>query len=103
MAYLFAQSTYVVPIVGVQTVAHVNAMPDALKIRLSEKEVSDIHAAKSFQPLFPVSFLYNFRGDQPYTTSMGLGQNQQYQMAAWVDGPLRGGGWPLHEEADKEG
>ncbi|THW09240.1 Aldo/keto reductase [Aureobasidium pullulans] len=57
LAYLFAQSTYVFPIVGVQTVEHVKAMPDALRITLTPEEIAKIQDAAPFDPLFPMSFL----------------------------------------------
>jgi hypothetical protein len=72
-------------------------MPDALRFRLTEEEVEEIHAAKKFEPLFPMSFVYNYKGGQEYSTSLGVGNNQQYQMTAWVDGPLKDGSWPIHE------
>ena len=97
LAYLFAQSTYVFPIVGVQTVEHVKAMPDALGIKLTEEEITAIQAAASFTPLFPTNFLFNFRGDQPYTTKLTASDNQQYQMSSWIDAPVKGGGFVVRE------
>ena len=98
LAYLFAQSTYVFPIVGVQTVEHVRAMPEALKVRLTDEEVKAIQGAAPFNPLFPMKFLYNFKGDQEYNTSLTASNNQQYQMTAWIDAPVRSGGFQLHHE-----
>ncbi|EON63922.1 hypothetical protein W97_03150 [Coniosporium apollinis CBS 100218] len=87
LAYLFHQSTYVFPIVGVQTVEHVKAMPDALRIKLSREDIDAIQKAVPFNPLFPVNFLFNFRGDQDYNLSLTAANSQQYQMAAWIDAP----------------
>ena len=87
LAYLFQQSAYVFPIVGVNTVDHVKAMPDALRIKLSKEEIFAIQTAAPFTPLFPVNFLFNFRNDQAYNTSLTAANNQQYQMAAWIDAP----------------
>jgi hypothetical protein len=87
LAYLFHQSTYVFPIVGVQTVEHVKAMPDALRIKLSKEEIDSIHNVAIFNPLFPMNFLFNFRGDQKYNLTFTAAHNQQYQMAAWIDAP----------------
>ncbi|KIW33921.1 uncharacterized protein PV07_00735 [Cladophialophora immunda] len=87
LAYLFQQSTYVFPIVGVQTVEHVQAMPEALHVRLSEDDIKTIQNAYPFDPLFPMNFLFNFRGDQPYSLALTAAHNQQYQMAAWINAP----------------
>jgi hypothetical protein len=73
--------------VGVNTVEHVKAMADALRLKLSKGEIHTIQAAGDFTPLFPVNFLYNFRGDQAYDLSLTAANNQQYQMAAWIDAP----------------
>jgi hypothetical protein len=43
--------------VGVQTVEHVKAMPDALRIKLSQEELDTIYEASPFDPLFPMDFL----------------------------------------------
>lgn len=73
-------------------------MPDALKIRLTDEEVRAIQGAAPFKPLFPMSFLFNFKGDQEYNTSLTASDNQQYQMTAWIDAPVTSGAFPLHEE-----
>lgn len=91
LAYLFQQSTYVFPIVGVQTIEHVKAMPEALRIQLSPKEIRQIHEASPLEPLFPLGMLFNFRGDQPYHTGLTAADNQQVQMAAWIDAPPKQG------------
>lgn len=73
--------------VGVQTVEHVKAMPDALRIKVSQEEIDTIHEASPFEPLFPMDFLFNFRRDQKYDLSLTAADQQQYQMAAWIDAP----------------
>jgi hypothetical protein len=87
LAYLFKQSPYVCPIVGVQTVAHVEAMPEALHVQLSDEDIDAIHGAAPFDPLFPMNFLFNFMGGQDYSLRLTAAHNQQYQMAAWIDAP----------------
>ncbi len=82
LAYPLTHSTYVFPIVGVQTTDHVKAMADALQIKLTEDEVKKVQARKSFKPQFPIDFLFNFKGDQDYNTRLTAAQNQQYQMSA---------------------
>ncbi|KIW98148.1 uncharacterized protein Z519_01732 [Cladophialophora bantiana CBS 173.52] len=87
LAYLFQQSAYVFPIVGVQTVEHVEAMPEALRVKLSKDDIKMIQNAYVFDPLFPMNFLFNYRGDQPYNLALTAANNHQYQMAAWVNAP----------------
>jgi len=89
LAYLYSQTPYVVPIVGVQTVAHVNSMLDHLKIRLSCEDIRQIHDTNPLTPLFPMNFLFNYRRDQPYHLGLTAKDNQQYQMAAVIDSPRK--------------
>lgn len=84
---MFHQFTYVFPIVGVQTVKHVKAMPDALRVKLSKEEVDAIQSAAPFDSLFPMNFLSNHRGDAKYNLRLTAVDNQQYQMASWIDAP----------------
>jgi aryl-alcohol dehydrogenase-like predicted oxidoreductase len=98
LAYLFAQSTYVFPIVGVQKVEHVKAMTDALRIKLSDEEVKEIQAAKSFRPQFPTDFHFQYTGGQDYSTKLTAANVQQYQMWAWFDAPERPTGYKPHVE-----
>lgn len=100
LAYLFAQSTYVCPIVGVQTVDHVKSMNDALRISLSPEEVSSIHKAKTFNPPFPMSFLFDYGGggNKPYSTKVTAADTVQYQMWAHIDAPPKQGSYVPHSE-----
>ncbi|RYO96016.1 hypothetical protein DL764_007553 [Monosporascus ibericus] len=84
LAYLFHQSTYVFPIVGVQTVEHVKALPGALRIKLSKEEIERIHDAAPFNPLFPHTFLF-----EKYNTGRTAADQVNYHMAAWIDAPPR--------------
>lgn len=83
LAYLFHQSTHVVPIVGVQTVDHVNALPAALGISLSKEEIDEIHGAAPFNPLFPNTFLF----EKQYNTRLTVADQIHYQMATWLAAP----------------
>lgn len=89
LAYLFHQSTYVFPIVGVQTPEHVRAMPDALRVSLSEAEIAKIHDAAPFNPLFPNNFFFPYKDGKGYKTGLRTSDVVQYKMAAWVDAPPR--------------
>jgi hypothetical protein len=83
LAYLFHQSTYVFPIVGVQTVEHVKLMPNAVEIQLSSEEVEAIQNAAHFNPLFPNTFLF---GDN-YNTRLTASDETNYQMSTWINAP----------------
>ena len=87
LAYLLSQYPYTVPIVGVQTVEHIKAMPDALKVELTDDDISRIHKASPYDPGFPMSFLFNYRGNQPYHLGLKEKDEQQYNMWAVIDGP----------------
>ena len=62
-------------------------MPDALRVKLSKEDIRAIQGAAPFNPLFPMNFLFNFKGDQEYNLGLTAANNQQYQMAAWIDAP----------------
>ena len=83
LAYLFHQSTHVFPIVGVQTVEHVKAIPGALKTKLSTEEIRELHEAAPFDPLFPNNFLW----PKGYHTKFTFADQIHIQMATWVDAP----------------
>ncbi|EKG22489.1 Aldo/keto reductase [Macrophomina phaseolina MS6] len=86
LAYLYQQSTYVIPIVGVQTVEHVRAMGDGTKVMLSDEEIAEIHRVSTFVPLFPISFLYQSEL-RPYSTRLGAADVENTRMAGWIDAP----------------
>lgn len=99
LAYLFAQSTYVFPIVGVQTTEHVKAMSDALRMSLSEEEVEKIQGAKNFNPIFPTNYMFTgFGGPQKYSTKLTAADTTQYQMWAWIDAPKKQAPYVPHTE-----
>jgi hypothetical protein len=72
-------------------------MPDALGIKLSKEDIEAIQGAVPFDPLFPMNFLFNFRGDQKYNLGLTAAHNQQYQMAAWIDAPPKNPVSGLHQ------
>ncbi|KAL2817941.1 NADP-dependent oxidoreductase domain-containing protein [Aspergillus cavernicola] len=93
LAYLFHQSTYVIPIVGVQTTDHVKSMNDAITIKLSPEEIRSIHDAAPFHPLFPINFLFDCEGGKGYNTRLTAADNVPYRMAAWIDAPAKNCGY----------
>ncbi|KAL0253251.1 hypothetical protein SLS55_010223 [Diplodia seriata] len=100
LAYLYQQSTYVVPIVGVQTVEHVRALNDAVEVRLSDDEVTAIHEASAFVPLFPVSFLYQSE-TRPYSTRLGAADVENTRMAGWINAPPKQPSFKPHADIPK--
>ncbi|KAH9236341.1 hypothetical protein K456DRAFT_1723083 [Colletotrichum gloeosporioides 23] len=87
LAYLFHQSPYVFPIVGVNTVAHVEAIPEAIGIELSKADIDLIHEASPFDPRFPMNFAFGYMKGGKYDLSLTAADNQQYTIAAWIDAP----------------
>ncbi|KAI5923675.1 NADP-dependent oxidoreductase domain-containing protein [Camillea tinctor] len=87
LAYLFHQSTYVFPIVGVNTVAHVLAMSDALRVKLSKEDIDAIHEASPYDPGFPTKFFYSYFWPRKYDLSLTAADHQQIQLASWIDVP----------------
>ncbi|TQN65467.1 putative sterigmatocystin biosynthesis dehydrogenase stcV, partial [Colletotrichum shisoi] len=84
---LQAISIYVFPIAGVNNVAHVEAMPDAVGVELSKEDVDLIHEASPFDPGFPMDFLFSRYKAQKYDLSLTAADNQQYRLSAWIDAP----------------
>jgi len=76
----------VFPIVGVNTVEHIKAMPEALCIKLSREEIDEIHEASPYSPGFPMNFT-QYIEPVKYDLSWTPADHQQYQMAAWIDAP----------------
>lgn len=66
-----------------QTVEHVEALPGAMRIRLSKEEIGQIHDAKAFDPLFPNTFLFGNK----FNTKLTAADQGNYQMATWIDAP----------------
>ncbi len=87
LAYLFHQSTYVIPIAGVQSVDHIKVMNDAITTRLSFEEIQSIQDAAPFEPLFPMSFLFGCKNGKGYSTRLTPADNLQYGMWARFDAP----------------
>jgi hypothetical protein len=73
--------------VGVQTVEHVKALPEALQIELSKEDVEAIQDAGDYQPQFPMSFLFQWTGEEKYHLGLTPADISQYQMAAWIQAP----------------
>lgn len=73
-------------------------MTDALRIKLSDEEVKEIQAAKSFRPQFPTDFHFQYTGSQDYSTKLTAANVEQYQMWAWFDAPERPTGYKPHVE-----
>ena len=72
---------------GVQTVEHVKALPEALRIELSKEDVEAIQDAGDYQPQFPMSFLFQWTGEEKYHLGLTPADVSQYQMAAWIQAP----------------
>ncbi|KAM5358380.1 hypothetical protein ACJZ2D_015333 [Fusarium nematophilum] len=87
IAYLFHQSPYVFPIVGVNTAAHIKALPDAVRVRLTREDIDAIHEASPYDPGFPMSFLFGYTAPRKYDLSLTPADIDQYNMWAWFDAP----------------
>lgn len=61
LAYVMAKAPFVFPIVGGRKVEHLMDNVQALKIKLSEKQIEYLESVVPFQPGFPQSFV----GDDP--------------------------------------
>ncbi|KAF6825943.1 norsolorinic acid reductase [Colletotrichum plurivorum] len=87
LAYLFHQSPYVFPIVGVNTVAHIQALPEAVGVELSKADIDRIHEASPFDPRYPMNFYFGYMSAKKYDLSLTALDNNHYRMAAWIDTP----------------
>ncbi|CEN59906.1 hypothetical protein ASPCAL02347 [Aspergillus calidoustus] len=89
LAYLFHQSTYVFPIVGVQTVEHVKALPAALRVSLSTDEIDAIQNAAYFDPLFPNNYYFPYENGRGYSLRLTVADQKNYRSGAWIDAPKK--------------
>ena len=90
-----------VPIVGVQTTDHVKVMNDAITVKLSAEEIRSIQDAAPFNPLFPMNFLFDTKGDKGYSTKLTLADHVQYKMGAWIDAPAKHLVWNKSLKTDR--
>ncbi|KAF6810482.1 norsolorinic acid reductase [Colletotrichum sojae] len=87
LAYLFHQSPHVFPIVGVNTVAHIQALPEAVGVKLSKADIDRIHEASPFDPRYPMNFYFGYMSATKYDLSLTASYNNHYRMGAWIDAP----------------
>ncbi|KAH6714131.1 NADP-dependent oxidoreductase domain-containing protein [Leptodontidium sp. MPI-SDFR-AT-0119] len=87
LAYLFHKTPYVFPIIGARKVEHVKAFNDSLSIALTQEDLDSVDGAVPFNPLFPMTFLYEFGADRKYSLSLTAADNFMYRMAAQMDHP----------------
>lgn len=66
---------------------HVKAFNDPLTIDLSSEDLETIDQATTFNPLFPMTFLYEFGGDRKYNLSLTAADNFMTRMAVQIDVP----------------
>jgi hypothetical protein len=75
--------------VGVQTVEHVKAMPNALRISLSKDDIKSIQEAAKFTPLFPMTFLFSYGASKQYNLGVTAEDVSQVHMATHIQAPPR--------------
>ena len=72
---------------GARTVEHVKAFKDSLLIDLTQGDLDNVDEATTFNPLFPMTFLYEFGGDRKYNLSLTASDNFMTRMAVHIDVP----------------
>jgi aryl-alcohol dehydrogenase-like predicted oxidoreductase len=93
MAYVMQKAPYVFPIVGGRKVEHIKSNIDALKVNLSEEDISKIDGAYRFDPGFPHTFLSGtLFGDEDDTPKVPEGPQDVWLTNIlgtfdWVNGP----------------
>ncbi|CZR57761.1 related to voltage-gated shaker-like K+ channel, subunit beta/KCNAB [Phialocephala subalpina] len=87
LAYLFHKTPYVFPIIGARKVEHVKVFNDSLSVALTQEDLNFVDSAVPFNPIFPMTFLYEFGGDRKYNLSLTAADNFLYRMAAQMDHP----------------
>lgn len=69
LAYVRSKYPHVYPIVGGRKIEHLKGNIEALGLELSEEEVDDIDSAIDFDVGFPMSFLFEFGGQNKFKTT----------------------------------
>ncbi len=85
LAYVMHKAPYVFPIVGGRKIEHLKGNMEALSIQLSDEEINEIEAAVPFEVGFPMSMLFEFGGEQKYSTRMGTGDIALLKNAVHLD------------------
>ena len=81
LAYVMAKAPYVFPIVGGRKVNHLMDNVQALKIKLSTKQIEYLESIVPFQPGFP----QNFVGDDPHVTGQSQMMLSLTAPLSWVE------------------
>ncbi|KAK8212037.1 aryl-alcohol dehydrogenase-like protein [Phyllosticta capitalensis] len=85
LAYVMHKSPYVFPIVGIRKKEHLEGNIAALRIELTQEEMNEIDDATSFTCGFPMSFLFEFMGNQKYRVGMSTGDIGLVKAAGYID------------------
>jgi len=82
LAYVMAKAPYVFPIVGGRKVEHLKDNIQALKIKLSSKQIEYLESIVPFQPQFPQTFV----GEDPHVTGQSGFMLAMTAPLSWVQG-----------------
>ncbi len=85
LAYVRHKAPYVFPIVGGRKVEHLKGNIKALGIELSEEEIDEIESAAPFDVGFPLSFLFEYGGQQKYSTRLTAQDVGLTKMSGYLD------------------
>lgn len=83
LAYVMAKAPYVFPIVGGRKVEHLKDNIQAIKIKLSSKQIEYLESVVPFEPGFP----QNFVGDDPHVTGQTQMMLALSAQMSWVQAP----------------
>ena len=70
LAYVMHKSPYVFPIIGGRKLEHLKSNIEALSIELSDEEIDEIENAAPFDIGFPLNFLFEYGGEQKYSSRL---------------------------------
>jgi hypothetical protein len=73
--------------VGARTVEHVKAFNDSLQVNLTQEDLDTIDGAITFNPLFPMTFFYEFGGDRKYNLSLTASDTFMTRKSVQIDSP----------------
>ena len=89
LAYVMHKAPYVFPIVGGRNTKHLQGNIDALGLDLSPEEIDELDAASPFEAGFPQGFLFEYGGQQKYSSKLGYQDHPLSKAAGVLDAPTK--------------
>ncbi|KAI4123686.1 MAG: hypothetical protein LQ338_005150 [Usnochroma carphineum] len=89
LAYVMHKAPYVFPIIGGRSIKHLQSNIGALELELAPEEMDELDAAAPFDAGFPMGFLFEYGGQQKYSSKLGYQDLPLLKAAGALDAPIK--------------